>query len=87
MKTAIINAKLVTPQGVRKGSLLIDNSKIVNIVSGKITADYIEDAKGAYVLPGFFDTHVHGGGGYDSSNARFDVKKNAFVRKELCERR
>jgi len=82
MKTAIINAKLVTPQGVRKGSLLIDNSKIVNIVSGKITADYIEDAKGAYVLPGFFDTHVHGGGGYDSSNARFDVKKNAFVRKE-----
>ncbi|OGF51089.1 MAG: hypothetical protein A2231_08810, partial [Candidatus Firestonebacteria bacterium RIFOXYA2_FULL_40_8] len=82
MLTSIINAKLVTPAGIKKGSLLIDNNKIVKIVSGKIDADYLEDAKGAYVLPGFFDTHIHGGGGYDSSNARFDLKKNAFTAKE-----
>ena len=82
MKSAIINGKIVTPCGVKKGSLLIENGKIVKIAAGKIKADYIEDAKGAFVLPGFFDSHIHGGGGYDSSNARFDLKKNDFVRDE-----
>ncbi|OGF44654.1 MAG: hypothetical protein A2452_08025 [Candidatus Firestonebacteria bacterium RIFOXYC2_FULL_39_67] len=82
MQTAIINGKIVTPAGIKKGSLLIDNGKISKIVSGKLKADYIEDAKGAYVLPGFFDTHIHGGGGYDSSSGRFDIKKKAFIRNE-----
>jgi len=82
MKTAIINAKIVTPKGVVKGSLLIENGKIAKIAAGKLKADYIEDAAGAYVLPGFFDTHLHGGGGYDSSSGRFDTKKNEFVREE-----
>lgn len=82
MKTAIINGRIVTPKGVKKGTLVMDNGKISAIVSGRVNADYVEDAKGAYVLPGFFDTHVHGGGGYDSSSGRYDIKKNEFVKDE-----
>ncbi|MFH1073923.1 MAG: amidohydrolase family protein [Candidatus Firestonebacteria bacterium] len=82
MITAIINGKIVTPKGVKKGSILIDSGKISKIVPFRLKADYIEDVKGSYVLPGFFDTHLHGGGGYDSSNALFNVKRNAFAREE-----
>ncbi|MEI6846303.1 MAG: hypothetical protein WCK36_04570, partial [Candidatus Firestonebacteria bacterium] len=82
MRTAIINGKILTPKGVYKGSILIDNGKIAKITYGKVKADLIKDAGGAYVLPGFFDTHLHGGAGYDSSNGRFDTKKNIFIRED-----
>ena len=82
MKIAIINGRIVTPKGVKKASLVMEKGKIAALVSGKVNADYIEDAKGAYVLPGFFDTHLHGGGGYDSSSGRYDIKNEMFVNDE-----
>ncbi len=82
MKTAIVNGRIVTTTGIKKATLVMDNSKISAIVPGRVNADYIEDAKGAYVLPGFFDTHLHGGGGYDSSGGRYDIKNREFVKNE-----
>lgn len=58
---AIINGKLVYPEEIREGVLLLDGDRI--IASGDCTVPEgaeIIDAKGLYVGPGLFDQHVHG---------------------------
>ena len=77
---AIINARVVTPSGVVIGSLLIANGKIAAVVPGQAQAAVMIDAKGAYVLPGFVDTHIHGAGLCDSIYGRYDPKRRRFVR-------
>ena len=69
MLTQIINGKVFTPRGwVEDGSVLIEGTRIKEILNTSAPApgvDKIIDAKGAYVLPGGIDIHVHGGGGRD----------------------
>ena len=69
MITQIINGRILTPHGwLKGGSILIRDSKIEAVLNhnNKVAeADKVIDAKGAYVLPGGIDIHVHGGGGRD----------------------
>lgn len=69
MTTQIINGKIFTPTGwVEDGSVLIDGMKIKRVLNSSKVVDGVDkviDAKGAYVLPGGIDLHVHGGGGRD----------------------
>lgn len=69
MKTQIINGRILTPHGwVEDGSVLIEGTQIKRILNHSKPVDDAEkiiDAKGAYVLPGGVDIHVHGGGGRD----------------------
>lgn len=66
----IVNGKLVFPDEIREGVLLLDGGRIIAAgdVSVPASADVI-DAKGLYVGPGLLDQHVHGyhqhGEGYD----------------------
>lgn len=48
-------------------TLIYDKGKIIGIVRDEVIPDCAEriDAKGGYILPGFVDIHVHGGGGSD----------------------
>ncbi len=58
---AIVNGKLVFPERIIDGNLLIEDGRIV--ASGKIDVPEIAeiiDAKGLYVGPGFIDQHSHG---------------------------
>ena len=58
----IINGKIVLPQGVVNGSLLIQDEKIAGIVSDGIepTAESeVIDAGGKIIMPGMIDTHNH----------------------------
>ena len=102
VKTAIINGKVVTPEGVREGlelrisggklmlgkpeatEFIIRNGRLVEekASGGKVKADKIIDAKGSYILPGFFDTHLHGGALIESSKGRYEVKTGKFVYSE-----
>ena len=102
MKTAIINGKVVTPEGVKEGlkigisggkislgkqgspEFVIKNGRLVEekASGGKVKADKIIDAKGNYILPGFFDTHLHGGALIESSKGRYEVKTGKFVYSE-----
>lgn len=72
MLTQIINAKILTPQGwLKNGSIILRDNKILEVTNcdlAVIGADLI-DAKGMYVVPGFIDMHVHGGGGRDFRKA------------------
>ena len=69
MKTLLIkNANVVLPDRVEHTSVLIENGKISKIgYDGN--ADEIIDAQNNYLLAGFVDLHVHGGGGADFMDA------------------
>ena len=65
---AIVNGVLVTPDQLLPDRVLLFDGTIQRI-AGKgdplPEGTEIIDAAGGYVLPGFVDLHVHGGGGYD----------------------
>ncbi|MBE6750815.1 MAG: N-acetylglucosamine-6-phosphate deacetylase [Ruminococcaceae bacterium] len=62
----IKNARAVLPTGVTAlVSILIKNGKIAKIGEVAEKCDKEIDACGGYLLPGFIDIHVHGGGGAD----------------------
>lgn len=68
MLTIITNGQILTPQGwITNGWIFFEGNKIIGIGTGSpnITYDKEIDAKGAYIIPGGIDTHVHGGGGHD----------------------
>lgn len=68
MLTIIENGKILTPSGwLDHAAILIDGAKIAEISAQPhphIEARRI-DAKGAYIIPGGIDLHLHGGGGHD----------------------
>lgn len=55
----IANGKVVTPGGVRKGSIGVRGEKIAAISDKKLQAKRVIDASGMVVLPGAIDPHVH----------------------------
>lgn len=77
MRTLLIkNAKVVLPDLVELTNVLVDNGKISAI--GKIdSADEVIDANEGYLLAGFVDVHVHGGGGSDFMDSTPDAFENA----------
>ena len=79
MKTLIKNAAVVFCDGVRVSDILIENGKIADTdYKGEITENMeILNADGHYLLAGFVDLHVHGGGGADFMDATVDAFETA----------
>lgn len=68
MTTCYFNAKIILPDEIRKGSVLVRDGQISSVVFGdtvEIPADKTIDCKELYLSPGFIDIHNHGAGGYD----------------------
>jgi len=68
----LLNANIVTPYQIRKTNILIDGKKIVRVddlVNEK--AEHL-DLNGKYIVPGFIDIHLHGGGGADLMDGDVD---------------
>ncbi|MBE6807380.1 MAG: N-acetylglucosamine-6-phosphate deacetylase [Ruminococcaceae bacterium] len=68
---AIVNGRLVLPDGVAEGQVLLYSHKIEAIVPPEQVPDDATpvDAKGGYVMPGLIDLHVHGYAGVDATTA------------------
>ena len=68
-KRAFANARIVLPDGIELGTLLVDGWEIEAVRTGTaaIPPDDYEfvDCGGRYLAPGLIDIHVHGGGGFD----------------------
>lgn len=64
----IKNANVVFPDEVKLTSVLIGDG-IISAIGYQGKADIEIDAKGNYLLAGFIDIHVHGGGGADFMDA------------------
>lgn len=73
MKTAIVNGRLLCPNGELCGhTLVIENGKICAIVpDGTVTLDgvCVIDVQGNYVSAGWIDLHTHGIAGVDFMDA------------------
>lgn len=74
----IHNGKILTPYRIFEGTVILEGSKIREVVEGNVeVAGATEiDAKGKYISPGFIDIHVHGGGGHDF----MDGSEEAFLK-------
>ena len=73
-KKIITNGVIITPGEILKNRVIIIEGSVVSSIDSKIpeeTGGYIEviDASGNYVVPGFIDLHVHGGGGADTMDS------------------
>lgn len=69
--TLITQGKLVTPAGILEVDLLLEDGRIAGIgpeLRPPANAR-IREARGRWVLPGFIDTHVHGGLDADTMHA------------------
>ncbi len=66
MIATLSGARVVTPGGVRDGSwVVVDGDSIAEIGTGLPPHGIdVVDLDGRWVLPGFVDIHVHGGGGH-----------------------
>ena len=64
-----LSGHLVTPQGVRAGRLEFGTH--ITEVTDSSPSEY------RYILPGFIDTHLHGGGGGDTMDGAEGVRKLA----------
>jgi len=67
---AIINGRIITPEGALTGSAVIFDEKILAVVPEKNIKHFgVEeriDAEGCFVSPGFIDMHTHGAVGHDT---------------------
>jgi dihydroorotase (multifunctional complex type) len=61
MVLVIKNAKIVFPDRVFEGGVVVDNGRIADVLTnGRLpSADEVIDAKGMYLLPGIVDVHTH----------------------------
>ncbi len=73
-KMWIGNGRLVLPDRIMEnGSALIEDGRITAVGVGcPVDAEQV-DVKGAYILPGFIDIHVHGGGNADFMDGEPDA--------------
>ncbi|MCL2887813.1 MAG: N-acetylglucosamine-6-phosphate deacetylase [Elusimicrobia bacterium] len=69
----IKNAKIISPDGISEGNLLIENGKIKTGVVHFPAGAEIFDAGGAYIAPGFIDLHIHGYGGRGTEECSADA--------------
>lgn len=59
-RTLFRDAQIVLPDQVRRGSVLVEDGRIVDIDCGPtVTADIIVDCSGRYLMPGVVDDQVH----------------------------
>lgn len=77
MRTVLANARVVTPHRVLDpGWVELDGARIVYVGEGIAPAGPdVVDLGGDWLLPGFVDLHLHGGGGYDLTRAEPDMAR------------
>ena len=70
MKTAIINANIVTTEKVIPNGVCTFDNGIIEYVGTQMPNDAVLiDAKNQYLIPGFIDLHCHGGNGLEFMDA------------------
>lgn len=72
--TVLTGARVVTPTGVLEpGWVSLSGSTIDAVGSGAHPDGEVVDLGGGWLLPGFIDLHVHGGGGHDFTASADDL--------------
>jgi N-acetylglucosamine-6-phosphate deacetylase len=68
----LAGGRVVTPNGVLTDAWVhVDGGVIASVDSERPAVDApVHDLEGAWLLPGFLDLHMHGGGGHDVADSR-----------------
>ena len=69
MSAGRIDGCILTPGGFVAGCLVHEHGRILAVEGRPVSEDEARAAAQAWVLPGFVDLHVHGGGGHDTMAA------------------
>lgn len=64
--TSEIAGCILTPQGFVRGTLEHRGGRVQRVKGESVPDEYVRDSGQPIVLPGFVDSHVHGGGGFDT---------------------
>ncbi|MCG8516223.1 MAG: amidohydrolase family protein, partial [Halanaerobiales bacterium] len=77
-KIAIVGGNIITPfQVFKEGIIVVENNRISSVGEKKEiplpTGAEIITANEKYVVPGFIDLHVHGGGGFDTMDGSYEA--------------
>jgi N-acetylglucosamine-6-phosphate deacetylase len=83
-KTIISNGTIITPFQLLEDKVIsIEKGKIIAIENKKNIAapvgTEVIDARDGFVVPGFIDIHVHGGGGSDIMDGNYEAVKQVAV--------
>lgn len=72
MKTVIVGARALLPEGVRQRQIVVENGCILDVAERVPFApeDRVIRGSGMYLCPGFVDIHVHGGGGCSAMSGK-----------------
>lgn len=67
----LTGGRVVTPEGVLTDAWVhVDRATIVSVTPDRPAVDApLSDLQGAWLLPGFVDLHMHGGGGHDVADS------------------
>ncbi len=77
MKTAIINAKIVTANTIiENGVCVFAEGRIEYVGTKKQNVERTIDAENQYLIPGFIDLHCHGGNGLEFMDASSEEMEN-----------
>jgi len=85
-RTIIINGTIITPFKLINGkAIIVEKGKIIEIVNKEelntatlVGAEVIE-AKDKFVVPGYINIHVHGGGGSDVMDGKYEAIKQIAI--------
>lgn len=61
-----IAGSILTPYGFVRGTLEHRDGRVRRIIGESVPDEYVRESSQPIVLPGFIDSHVHGGGGFDT---------------------
>jgi N-acetylglucosamine-6-phosphate deacetylase len=77
-RIALTNGTVLMPDGKwETAALLIEDTRIVGVVQGELPGDAeIINVSGCSVVPGFIDTHAHGGAGHNFMESTRDAVLN-----------
>lgn len=76
MKTLIKNVNVIGINGIFKGSVVLEDGKIKEILSEsdeKYGVENVIDGEGKYLSPGFIDIHNHGNFGKDAMEGTYEA--------------
>lgn len=73
MVKAVKNGRIISPDGVKDGVLVIADGKISEVAGSVPAGSEVVDAEGCYVSAGFIDIHTHGAGGADFMDGTVDA--------------
>jgi N-acetylglucosamine-6-phosphate deacetylase len=62
MAQVLVNGRVLTPHGLAAATVLVEGDRIAE-VRPPVAGEPGIDLQGGYLLPGFIDTQVNGGGG------------------------